>query len=198
MRCVTAQNVRIWADYYDGRDISFATFVKPGRYSVQDPWKHQYWRIGDYRQTVLRDVISPAETNSLKEIELIFRDTRTSETNRLFVSGFDPAKIPQLPVADYSKGFYAPMGISVPPFFQNYEDLEKAPPGKLPYFSFILDAQNRWINHHEVSVDGSAMHRDDKDPNLLHVYLLSYERHALIAHFRIPLSEARTMAAVKP
>jgi len=27
------------------------------------------------------------------------------------------------------------------------------------------------------------MHRDDKDPNVLHVYLLSYERHSLVGHF---------------
>ena len=33
------------------------------------------------------------------------------------------------------------------------------------------------------------MHRDEYDPNLVHLYLLSYERHSLVAHFVIPLSE---------
>ena len=188
MRCVTAENIRTWADYYDGRSVCFATFVKPGRYSVQHPWKHEYWRVGSFQRALFRDVVSPAGTNVLQELELIYRDTRNGETNRLFVSGFDAAKLPQLAVADYSKGFYSPMGISVPPFFQSYEDLVKSPPQKSPYFSFLLDSKDHWINHHEVSIDGPVMHRDDKDPNLLHLYLLSYERHALVAHFRVPLT----------
>ncbi|MBI1841898.1 MAG: hypothetical protein HYR88_13750, partial [Verrucomicrobia bacterium] len=63
MRCVTADNIRTWADYFDGREVHFAAFIKPGRYSVQHPWKHQYWRIGDYQRTILRDIVSPAGTN---------------------------------------------------------------------------------------------------------------------------------------
>ena len=192
MRCVTAENIRTWGDYFDGRDVCFATFIKPGRYSVQHPWKHQYWRIGDYQRTILRDVISPVGTNVLQELELVFRDTRTGETNRLFIGGFDAAQLPQLPIADYSKGFYRPMGISVPPFFQAYEELEANLPWKSPYYSFIVDSKDAWINHHELSVDGPVMHRDEKDPNLLHLYLLSYERHALVAHFLIPLSPERS------
>ena len=187
MRCVAADNIRTWADYYDGREIHFATFIKPGRYSVQHPWKHEYWRVGDFRTALVRDVISPAETNVLQEIELIYRDTRTGETNRLFVGGFDAAKLPQLPIQDYPKGLYAPMGISVPPFFQSYEDLVKSPASSLPYYSFIVDSHDRWVNHHKLSIDGPVMHRDEKEPNLIHLYLLSYERHALVAHFKIAI-----------
>ena len=64
----------------------------------------------------------------------------------------------------------------------------QSPPEKSPYFSMMLDADSRWINHHEVAVDGPVMHRDVEDPNKLHVYLLSYERHSLIAHFVISIS----------
>ncbi len=191
MRCVTAESIRAWADYYDGRDISFASFIKPGRYSVQHPWKHQLWRVGDFRHARLRNIVCPSSTNTLQEIELVFRDTRNGETNRLFVGGFDVRKIPQLATADYFKGFYSPMGISVPPFFQSYEDLLTSAPAQLPYFSFIVDNHDRWLNHHEMAIDGPVMHRDEKDENLLHLYLLSYERHALVAHFRIPLGHAK-------
>lgn len=80
-----------------------------------------------------------------------------------------------------------PMGIGVSPFFQSYEDLQKSPPSQSSYFSMVLDENSRWINHHDMAVDGPVMHRDIKDPNLLHVYLLSYERHSLIGHFLIQL-----------
>ena len=38
-----------------------------------------------------------------------------------------------------------------------------------------------------LSIDGPVMHRDEKEPNLIHLYLLSYERHALVAHFKIAI-----------
>ena len=75
------------------------------------------------------------------------------------------------------------MGIGVPPFVQSYDELMKNPPDKGPYFCVLLDGAGRWINHHDVAVDGPVMHRDEKDPDLLHVYLLSYERHTLIGHY---------------
>ncbi|HLG21984.1 MAG TPA: hypothetical protein VI382_04155, partial [Candidatus Manganitrophaceae bacterium] len=84
---------------------------------------------------------------------------------------------------------YMPMGIGIPPFYQSYDDLTQSPPYKSPYFSLLLDSQNRWINHHEVAVDGVAMHRDKEKPGLLHVYLLSYERHSLIGHFLVSTDE---------
>lgn len=46
---------------------------------------------------------------------------------------------------------------------------------------------NRWIDHHSFGIDGPVMHRDEHDPNLLHVELLSYERHALIGHFQVQI-----------
>jgi hypothetical protein len=84
---------------------------------------------------------------------------------------------------------YMPVGIGVPPFFQSYQELEKNPPHSSPYVSVLLDEQDRWIDHHSFAIDGPVLHRDAKDPNVLHVYLLSYERHSLIAHFVISTGE---------
>lgn len=78
-----------------------------------------------------------------------------------------------------------PMGIGVPPFYQSYVDLQKMPPHTSPYFSLLLDEQDGWVDHHQFAIDGPVMHRDEVNPDLLHLYLLSYERHSLIAHFVI-------------
>jgi hypothetical protein len=117
----------------------------------------------------------------LNELELVFT-SKTGATNRFLVSGFSLEGLPAVPVKDYPKGLYMPMGIGTPPFFQSYADLEKNPPDKSAYFSVLLDAAGRWINHHDVAIDGPVLHRDADQPYLVHVYLLSYERHALIAH----------------
>ncbi len=47
----------------------------------------------------------------------------------------------------------------------------------------LLDPSGRWLDHHRIAVDCPIIHRDEADPGLIHLYLLSYERHTLIAHF---------------
>jgi len=49
----------------------------------------------------------------------------------------------------------------------------------------MLDDEGRWIDHHRFAIDGPVLHRDARSPDLLHVYLLSYERHTLINHIVI-------------
>jgi hypothetical protein len=127
-------------------------------------------------------VVSPATSKPLHEVELVFTG-KDRGSYRFVVSGFDPAALPQLPTQEYPKGLYMPMGIGVPPFFQNYDELTNNPPHKSPYFCVLMDRDGRWVNHHDVAIDGPVMHRDKRDPNLLHVYLLSYERQTLIGHF---------------
>jgi hypothetical protein len=188
-RTTIAENIRTWGDFYDGRKIRFASFIPPGRYSVNHPWKNEYRLIDRFDKAILRQIKSPATDRTLHELELVFSGTKGERTSRFFVSGFDLAALPQLPVKDYPGGLYMPMGIGVPPFFQSYEELEKNPPHQSPYVSVLLDAEGRWVDHHRFAIDGPVLHRDEKDPNRLHVYLLSYERHSLIAHFVIPTGE---------
>lgn len=186
-RTTIAENIVSWGDFYSDKKVRFAAFIPPGRYSVNRPWKNQYWRIDRLEKAILRKIASPAADKPLDELELVFANSRTSDTCRFIVSGFDAKELPQLPTADYPKGLYMPMGIGIPPFFQTYDDLERNPPDKSPFFSVMLDHDTRWIDHHSVAIDGPVMHRDERDPDLLHVYLLSYERHSLVAHLVVSM-----------
>lgn len=194
-RTVFGKNILSWGDFYDGRTIRFAAFLPPGRYSVGHSRENEYRRIDRFDRAILREIKSPATDRTLHELELVFSSTKQEGVSRLFVSGFDLAALPQLPVNDYSKGMYMPMGIGTPPFFQSYEELQKDPPYRSPYFSVLLDENDRWIDHHSIAVDGPVLHRDEKEPHLLHVYLLSYERHSLIGHFVLPTSLTRNGAS---
>jgi hypothetical protein len=107
-----------WGDFPPAADqIRFPTFAPPGRYFVSKPWKNEYWRLAKFDKAILRDIKSPASEKPLLEIELDFTNGRTGELTRFIVSGVDLSTLPQLDVADYSKGLYMPMGIGVPPFF---------------------------------------------------------------------------------
>jgi hypothetical protein len=186
-RTLLTKNVRVWKDFYVGTNVRFAAFTKPGRYDVQKPWKNKLWRFRRFERGILRDVTCPGTSRPLQELELMFSSGPAGERSRLFVSGFDLGTIQALPVEQYSRGLYMPMGIGIPPFFQSYEELEKSPPDKSPFFSVLLDSDDRWLDHHHIAIDGSIMHRDAIDSNLLRVYLLSYERHSLIGHFVISI-----------
>jgi hypothetical protein len=191
-RTTLAKNVVYWGDFYDGRKVRFAAFRRPGRYRVDKPWKNQYWRMDRFEKAILREISTPASETSLQELELVFTSTKQEGVCRFIVSGFDLAKLPQLRMQDYPNGFYMPMGIGVPPFFQSYDELTQKPPHTGSYFSVLLDGQEKWINHHSFAIDGSVMHFDEKDPSVLHVYLLSYERHSLIAHLVVALRQPLT------
>jgi hypothetical protein len=184
-RTLSAQNVLAWGDFFDGRKVEFATFVPPGRYNVRRPWQNQFERLSQFDKAIVREIESPASARRLYELELVFHDKHSEKPCRFLVSGFDLSSLAQLPTSRYSEGLYMPMGIAVPPFFQSYDELQQNPPHTSPYFSLLLDGANRWINHHEVAVDGPVLHLDEHDSNVLHVYLLSYERHSLVAHIRL-------------
>lgn len=182
-RTTLAENVVRWGDFFDGRRVEFASFIPPGRYSVARPWKNEYRRMDRFERAYLRQVVSPASDQGLHEIELVFSSTARPGQCRFFVTGFELAKLPALPPRRYPEGLYMPMGIGVPPFFQSYDALRRSPPQRSPYVSVLLDESERWIDHHKFALDGPVLHRDDRDPSVLHLYLLSYERHSLIGHF---------------
>jgi len=195
-KTVEARNLVVWKDIFGEENIQFAAFIPPGRYSLENLRKNEYWRFGKLQKTILRNIHAPSSDKTLSEIELVFevREPHHAVT-RFIVSGIDLDAVPQLPNTDYPKGLYMPMGIGVPPFFQDYEYLQKNPSYKGPYFSVMLDDQGNWINHHDVAVDGPVIYKDKDDPNLLHILPLSYERHLLVGHFVMKLQKVQEVVA---
>lgn len=193
-RTFNGTNLVSWGDVLSNESAEFATFVPPGRYSVAHPWGNEYWRLAKFERAIVRDVSTRAPNQRpLHELELVFR-SKDGKPQRFIVGGVDLQQLPQLPTSDYPRGLYMPMGIGVPPFYQEYNDLTSRPPDRSPYYSFLLDAKHRWIDHHKSAIDGPVLHRDAQNPNLLHVYLLSYERHSLVAHFEIQLDQIPSVA----
>lgn len=52
--------------------------------------------------------------------------------------------------------------------------------------------KSHWLNHHDIAVDGPILHRDEHDPSLVHLYLLSYERHTLLGHWILSIGTETT------
>jgi hypothetical protein len=179
---VLASPVYTYRDWYR-QPVQFASFIPPGRYSVSHPRDTKLHYLSELTGALLRLVRTPASREPLFELELAFRSSETGESTRLVLGGLDLRSLPTLAADRYERGWQVPMGIGNPSFFEPYEQVLANPPLQRPFYAFHLDAQNRWLDHHAVGVDGPLLHWDTADPATLHLYLLSYERHALLNHF---------------
>ncbi len=176
--------IHTYQDWYR-QPVQFASFIQPGRYSVAHPRDTKLHYLSELTGATLRRVRMPAHPKPLYELDLAFKDGRNRETTRLIFGGLDLRSLPVTSPNHYVRGWQAPLGIGNPSFFEFYEEVLANPPLQRPFYGFHLDAEGRWIDHHAVGVDGPLLHWDADDPSRLHVYLLAYERHALLNHFVI-------------
>lgn len=79
------------------------------------------------------------------------------------------------------------MGIANHPFYQTYEDALNHPSGENTFYAMLMTKDNKWLDSHKVGIDGPLMFHDKTHPERLHLYILSFERHALVGHYTIPL-----------
>ncbi|QDT53560.1 SNARE associated Golgi protein [Caulifigura coniformis] len=184
-RLTMGENVRFWKDYTESTDVRFAAFVAPGRYRADRLQGHQLNRIEKFEKALTRQIVSCADREPRSEIELVFANSRNGKKCRLIVSGFQWDLLPAAPIEEYPRGRYMPMGLAVPPIFQDYPELARSAPNRSPYFAMFVDEEGRFLDPHSMGIEGPIVHRDVKYPNWVHLYLMSYERHALVGHWII-------------
>jgi len=175
--------IRQFKDYYQD-DVKFATFLPPGIYRKDKPWDNEYQLISNPTSATLNEIKTPDGKNKQ---EVIIHYQGKEGPYSFYLSGFDLSKLPRLDNENYADGKLYLMGIGTAPLKQNYSDLLKMPPESLPEFSVFLNKNNEWINHHDMAIDGTILFLDEKNPDLLHMYLVSYERHAVVAHYKIEI-----------
>ncbi|MDX2345361.1 MAG: hypothetical protein QNK11_00605 [Legionella sp.] len=188
---ISKHPLNIFKDYRD-LDVAFSTFSAPGVYQKNKPWTHEYWRINHPISAVLQVVRSPAEPKKpLEELVIAYSDDLPNQNNDsyFYISGFDISKLPRLDPKYYAKGKLFLMGIGTAPLKEAYTALLKKPPSMSPAFSVFLNEKNEWINHHEAAIDGVILLVDKYKANRLHMYMISYERHAVVAHYVMTLPE---------
>ncbi len=165
---------------------TFATFSPPGFYNKKQPRKTQLGRFEKikkiiYRKTKLNDTICD-------EIEIVFSDKQNRMTHFIF-GGIHFKKLPRLSPEECNKGAAFSMGISNHPFYESIEQHESISTKNNPFFSVLLNENGKWLDSHKIGIDGPLLHLDEKNPNLLHLWILSFERHAIIGHCIIKLNE---------
>lgn len=160
---------------------TFATFSPPGIYRRSDPRKTELGRFVVLEKALFTAIQSLASTDTLHEITLHFNDPNRQTT--LTIGGFNLKNLPRLAESEAHKGWQNSMGFGNHTFYETYAEHLKSPVQTNPYYAFLTDEQDRWLDSHSVGIDGPLLHVDSAHPARLHLWLLSFERHALVGHY---------------
>jgi hypothetical protein len=167
----------------------FASFSPPGMYERKSPRKTTLSKLALLKSVEWKTTSDlAANPGESAEIQLAFENKGGDVKTKLIVGGIKIGQLPVLDPADAHKGWNAPMGVALHPFSESYDASAKAPDKQIPYFAMFVNDKDEWINSHNLGVDGPLMFLDKADTKKLHLYLLSFERHAFVGHFVIDVA----------
>lgn len=166
---------------------TFATFTPPGFYNKSDPRKTELGRIQNLRKVSLYQIESLATHVPLYELQVTFSHADSEEETNLVIGGLNLDDFPVLTESEANQAWKSSMGIGNHTFYEAYQKHLSTKSEQSPYYALLLDGDNKWLDSHEVGIDGPMFHFSDKSRTKLHLWLLSFERHALVGHYEIVL-----------
>jgi hypothetical protein len=169
-------------------ETKFATFSPPGMYEKKSPRATTLGKLATIKSVEWKKTsdLTAAGGESL-ELQLAFENKTGDMKTKLIIGGIKPSMLPKLDPADAHKGWNAPMGIALHPFSESYDASAKAPDKQNSYYAMFVNEKGEWINSHNLGVDGPLMFIDKGDERQMHLYLLSFERHAFVGHFVVEM-----------
>jgi len=178
---VFPRNPRRMTDFHTDK-AKFSSFVEPGMYVKKEKRLTQLSRFQKLEKSVVRETQNGDQR--LQEIELSFSNDKGQETI-LTIGGIDLMDISIVLDEKVNDGDLFSMGIGNHTFYENYHDQQSYSSLDNPYFGILTDEKGNYLDSHFVGIDGPLLHRDSKDQDILHIWLLSYERHALVGHYKL-------------
>ena len=167
--------------------VRFATFSPPGVYDRSNPKIVDLSKFYKPVSAHHREVQVGEGEEPLAEIEIAFLSRDEKSYTNLIVGGLDLREIPHLDPANSHLGFQMPMGIANHSFYESHSEAIRRPSKHNPFYALLLDENGQWLDSHKAGVDGPLLHFDASRRNHLHLWLLSFERHALVGHLDIEL-----------
>jgi len=164
----------------------FATFSPPGFYNRSDPRSTELGRIHHLKEVKLARVETESSQNKvLHELTFNFQHDKSRILTSLIIGGLDLSQIPVLSAAQANEGWKNSMGIGNHSFYESYSEHLSYKTKESPYYAILTDDDDHWLDSHKIGIDGPVLHFTDEDRTTLHVWLLSFERHALVGHYEI-------------
>ena len=165
----------------------FATFSPPGFYNKKDPRTTELGRIYNLKQVDIYQVKAATIDTPLYELQLTFLDKKAARKTTLVIGGINPDDFPVLSEEKANQGWKNSMGIGNHSFYESYQNHLSNKSETSPYYALLLDEKGQWLDSHKIGIDGPIFHFSDANRTELHLWLLSFERHALVGHYCIKL-----------
>lgn len=167
---------------------TFATFTPPGFYNRKDPRQTELGRLRNLKHAQAFRTISAINGDTLQELQLLFEDEAGARKTQLILGGLDMDQFPVLPATEANKGWKTSMGFANHTFYEKYAVQVAQKAKKNPYYGYLATGKGSWLDSHRIGIDGPIFHFSDAERKVLHLWLLSFERHALVGHyiFKLP------------
>lgn len=165
----------------------FATFSSPGFYNKKDPRKTELGRLYHLKNVELLKIKTKSSRDTLYEMVLEFKHRITDKETKLVIGGLNLNAFPMLSEQEVSNGWKNSMGIGNHSFYEGYTKHIETKSKNSSYYAMFLDKDNKWLDSHKIGVDGPIFHFSDQERKSLDLWLLSFERHALVGHYKIIL-----------
>ena len=170
-------------------ETTLATFLPPGKYSKSDPRKTELGRLQRLEKVQLFSTTNKNNKDQTHELYLNFSDAQGKRKTKLVFGGLNLDELPKLNALEAHKGWKNSMGFSNHTFYETLGEHQSCSSLTNPYYGYLTDEKNHWLDSHEIGIDGPILYWDANVPNRLHLWLLSFERHALVGHYTIDLKQ---------
>jgi hypothetical protein len=164
----------------DKQPITMAKFNVPGLYDPAETMRFDLAWLARPSRILWREAESPRAAGPFREVEVDFENGY-----RVLLAD---AKLAGLPARSDAPAVESDVlklvcGIGTPIIHASAAERAAELAEDRPRYLMILDAKGNHVDNHLTGVDGVYAWRDAGDPGRLHLWFVSYERIALVAHF---------------
>jgi len=181
-KLVLSAEARTYGDWSarDRQPVVTAKFSEPGFYDPADPvrfdlsWlaspSEAYWRR--VKSAKFADPFTEVEIRFANGYRLLLADDRLAG---LAARGGKPA--------DDGDALRLTFGIGTPDIYASAEERAREFAAERPSYLLLLDAKGNNVDNHHAGLDRVYLWREAGEADALHLYLVSYERILLAAHY---------------
>lgn len=184
-KLVLAPAVRTYGDWSapDRQPVVTAKFSEPGFYDAKDPMRFDLAWLAHPAGARWRWVKSPRFSDGFTEIEL-----RYENGYRLLLAGARLAELPALAAkpGDEADLLHLTFGIGTPEIYGSVDERAREFETERPDYLLLLDSNGNLVDNHHAGLDRVYLWREAGNPDRLHLYLVGYERIALVSHLSLP------------
>ncbi len=185
VRYVLTAGVEKYGDFTSAvrQPIALAKFTEPGLYTTNEPMKFDIAWLAAPERLTWRRVRSARAPEPFAEIEVAF-----ANGNRLLLADSRLESLPARAEAptEYPEVLQLVAGIGTPVVHASVVDRAKELAEDRPRYLMLLDAKGNHVDNHFAGIDGVYVWRESGAKEAVHLWLVSYERIAFVAHLSAP------------